>query len=594
MEKIIIKTFSDFKKNQNLKNLFLGNHCNKYDYKKKKIEDLYIQNKHYWDDYKKFLDDSNYIDLLYKRLLKELIISLNNFHECKKSDLFWETIVGPWLVYFCVNIFDRWKTINNIVGEKDIFTELNDSLKKFVTPNLLEEYKRILASETYNHYIYSKILIFLKDNNKLKINFIENKKNFFNDLQLMVKTKENTKSKIKLFLRNLTINLLSFFTTKQKIVILRNYLGFYKDLKINLSFLQFPCLYSHYIQTEDLKISKNRKNFYFKFDYQNSFENFLFKEIMLHIPTILIEKFDSMQEKISQTNLSKNPKLIFITNFLNNTFLSFYCANKKENGAKLISAQHGGCYGQYDNHWFEDFEIKISDKFLTYGWISQKYKNKTIPFGFLKNIEIDNKKNFKNKKQLLFIVRARTKFINKLDSSARSNQKYDYLNNCYNFIENLDENIQKNTLIRLRDVDWGWSEHPRFKTKFPKLNFDFGLNNIYPLMKSSRVVVSTSLSTSYLESLAMNIPTIVITNYNMEPMREEAKEYLNFLIDAKILHLTFNSAVEHLNKFWQNIDKWWSSEMVQENIKIFCEKYAKCEKNIDIKLIKLLKSNLND
>ena len=71
-------------------------------------------------------------------------------------------------------------------------------------------------------------------------------------------------------------------------------------------------------------------------------------------------------------------------------------------------------------------------------------------------------------------------------------------------------------------------------------------------------------------------------------------ECINLLIDAKILHLTFNSAVEHLNKFWQNIDKWWLSEMVQENIKIFCEKYAKYEKNIDIKLIKLLKSNLND
>ena len=79
-----------------------------------------------------------------------------------------------------------------------------------------------------------------------------------------------------------------------------------------------------------------------------------------------------------------------------------------------------------------------------------------------------------------------------------------------------------------------------------------------------------------------------------EKTREEAKEYLNLLIDAKILHLTFNSAVEHLNKFWQNIDKWWLSERVQENIKIFCEKYAKYEKNIDIKLIKLLKSNLND
>ena len=56
-------------------------------------------------------------------------------------------------------------------------------------------------------------------------------------------------------------------------------------------------------------------------------------------------------------------------------------------------------------------------------------------------------------------------------------------------------------------------------------------------MKNSKIVVSTSLSTSYLETLSMNIPTIVVTNFELEPVRAECKKYLELLIESKILHL---------------------------------------------------------
>ena len=68
-------------------------------------------------------------------------------------------------------------------------------------------------------------------------------------------------------------------------------------------------------------------------------------------------------------------------------------------------------------------------------------------------------------------------------------------------------------------------------------------------MDSSKIVVSTSLSMSYLESLMMNIPTVVISNYNLEPMRKDAKEYLNLLIQSKILHFSPSLPQNILNKF---------------------------------------------
>ena len=120
---------------------------------------------------------------------------------------------------------------------------------------------------------------------------------------------------------------------------------------------------------------------------------------------------------------------------------------KREDGSKLILSQHGGCYGQYDRHWSENFEIKISNKFLTYGWENLKYENKTYPFGIIKNINLSYGKNFKNNDKLLFIVRSRSKFINKLDSSARSNQSYDYLNNCYDFLHRLNKSLKGKTLL---------------------------------------------------------------------------------------------------------------------------------------------------
>lgn len=594
MEKVLIKTFQDIKGKDYKNKLFLGNHCNSYDYKENKIYDFEIKTKHYWDDYNTFIKDNEYLEDLYQRLLENLSTSLNKFHKCNKSNIYWEIILGPWLICFCTNIYDRWNIINELSFDESFSTEINESLEKFLITNNLEEYRKIILSETYNHYIFSKILIFLESEKKLKIKFFKTKEIFNDDILPRIKKKNNGISYIKKVARNLFIKLFQIFSRKQKISILRNYLNSFQNLKLSLMLFQFPTLYPTDIDYQSFEENKKRNDFKLIFDSKNLFEHFLVAELNYQLPKVFIEKFEDIQKTVAKSNLPQKPKIIFVTNFYNNSFISFYCAEKKEKGAKLILCQHGGCYGQYDKHWAENFEIKISNKFLTFGWTSSKFKEKTYPFGMIKNFKNSINKNFNNNDRLLFIVRSRIKFINKLDSSARSNQNYDYLNNCFSFLGSLNENLKNKILVRLRDIDLGWSEHPRFLRKFPNLKYDFGTNDIFRLMKSSKIVVSTSLSTSYLESLSMNIPTVVISNYDLEPIRKEAKEYLDLLIKSKILHFSAESATKHIEKVWSNVDAWWLSKEVQDNVNKFCSKYAKKVEHKETEIVKLIYSSLKE
>ena len=589
MKKKLIKTIIDLESKDSDKRdlIFLGNHCNFFDHNKNElIDNCNIENKN-WKNYDNFIKDYDYLTSLHDKLLDSLVSSLNKFHNIEKQKNFWEIIVGPWLMTFCVNIFHKWKIVQDFIKDESIFTEIDNDTKLEQTYSSIESYKRDVNTEFYNQYLFSKIFLFLDRKKVSKIEIIQKKKESVSTPNYK-DANEKINQRFKTYLSRLFKKIFSQLTKKNKIVILRNYLGYMNNLKLNLSLKQLPNTYQHNLNIKNLVKNKKRENLNIFFKGDNLFENFLLSEISDHIPEAFLEKFDAILDKIKSSNLPLNPKKIFVTNFPYNTFLSFYLAMCKEKGSKIISAQHGGCYGQYDRHWIEEFEIRVSDNFLTYGWMSRNNSEKTIPIGILKTIDRINQFSNKNKKTILFIIRARSKYINKLDSGTRSNDKFDYLNNIFFLIENLNKKLKKNSKIRLRDIDLGWAEHPRFKKRFPDIEIDYGISNIFKLMKNSKIVVSTSLSTSYLETLSMNIPTIIVTNFELEPIRSECKKYLELLIDSKILHLNPNTAIAHLNSIYDNVENWWFDQTLQNNIKIFCEKYGKLNYKINKNLKKIL------
>ena len=117
------------------------------------------------------------------------------------------------------------------------------------------------------------------------------------------------------------------------------------------------------------------------------------------------------------------------------------------------------------------------------------------------------------------------------------------------------------------------------KRNFPNSKIDEGETDINELFKTSRVAVSQAIQTTYLESLSLNIPTIVFTNHKSELFREDFLPYLKKLKDNKIFFDDPIKAAKHLNKNWADIDSWWKNNKTQEIVSEFTDKYIFRNKN---------------
>ena len=95
-------------------------------------------------------------------------------------------------------------------------------------------------------------------------------------------------------------------------------------------------------------------------------------------------------------------------------------------------------------------------------------------------------------------------------------------------------------------------------------------------------------SSGILENLHYNLPTVAIwankANLLYNHINNDFIEEYNLLKEANIIFDDLDKMINHLNKFWDDIDSWWMSKKTQKNIKEF-------NKNLNIKpkLLSLIK-----
>ena len=116
----------------------------------------------------------------------------------------------------------------------------------------------------------------------------------------------------------------------------------------------------------------------------NDFEQFLLSMIPKQIPKVYLEGYQTLIEQIHKLPWPKSPKLIYTSNLLwHDTVAMAYTAEKVEQGSSLVLGQHGGVYGVGKFTFAEEHEIKISDRYLTWGWSSES-NSSVIPIGIVK------------------------------------------------------------------------------------------------------------------------------------------------------------------------------------------------------------------
>ena len=87
------------------------------------------------------------------------------------------------------------------------------------------------------------------------------------------------------------------------------------------------------------------------------------------------------------------------------------------------------------------------------------------------------------------------------------------------------------------------------------------------------------MGTSFLESMAADIPTICILECNYSFYRPAFREHIDKLMEVGIIQQDGQSAAEMVMNIYQSIDIWWSGKELQKTRIKFINNYARLNSN---------------
>ena len=135
----------------------------------------------------------------------------------------------------------------------------------------------------------------------------------------------------------------------------------------------------------EISIDLETRKSVFSFKSNDLLEKFINKSIIYTLPKECFEDF-----KLNNVNDYDNYKYIFNTGpHLADGKTKFSIANAISNGSKLILNQVGGSYGVVQNLISQEYDLRVANKFMTWGWIDNKNLN-TFPATSRLGISLSN------------------------------------------------------------------------------------------------------------------------------------------------------------------------------------------------------------
>ena len=563
--------------------VFLGEWCKLYSRKDYWGKFNSSKVEYHWDDRLKLKDDVAYLEDIYEKLLLEVSNNLNKFHEVNYTTRYWRILIGPWLNYFIQILYDRWYMLKSAIQHHNI--DYCIILKRDLCESIpadMSHFNRLISSDTWNEVIYAQLLT---ECFKSELELIEKKPDIsFSKINPDIVIEK--KSYFKKIILKIIFKLNSWTVKDDEYFFLSTYLPLIQDLRLQFKIGQFPKLWRspsyRRLKTDLIE----RKKIIDVNDKLDEFNNIVRKLLPFHIPSSYFEGYKDLLSLSEQNEWPRSPKGIFtsVSYSLDDVF-KIWTANKVEVGVPLFIGQHGGHFGTSPFSFQESHPIKISDKFLSWGW-SQPEVSKIIPIGNIK--EFDSRPNYNKQGIALLVEINMSQYSGYLYSVPVSSQILYYFDDQFKFFSALPESLREKVLVRFPGADKGWNSKLRWEDKFTNVKIDSRKKSLKALVKESRLIISTSNTTTYLESLLWNVPTIIFWDVKYWEIKESVKPYFDLLESVGIFHKTPDSAANKVTEVWDDVSIWWESENVQNARKEFCIKFSAEPENFLSKLSKVI------
>ncbi len=516
-------------------------------------------------------NDADYVKALSSKLLIELTVTLNAFHNTNHTPRYWNILLGHWLQRYVAVCFNRYFTIEQaLISYKVTSTTVFDSADDVLATSDSLSFIRACDDDVWNNMLYARVLqhIVCKD---VKLDFVHIKHEEDSKQEQNSETVHSLS--IKQLIKAVGYYIFPRLSKNTDAFIINSYFPKLQEIKLQLLLGQCPQLWkSPVLNAVSIDIEMRRK-LIISSEFHVGFKQFVRDLLPDVIPACYLEGYVNLGRQVESLPWPSKPKFIFTSNcFDTDEVFKAWTGLKVEQGVPYFTGQHGN-YQAWPS-LLNSPEMVSCDKFFTWGWANENTKN--IPaFAF----KIANRPRKTKPDGGLLLIELCAPHL--LTSGDVYYEFGIYQEQQFCFVEALPEKIQNELTVRLHG-GWRrmrWSDDKRWGDRMPSVHLEVGVAPIHTLIAKSRLVVHSYDSTGILESLASNIPTLCFWDGGLDHLPPSAKPYYELLRGAGILADSPEHAALLIVEYWDDIDGWWKSEQVQNARRLFCEQYARVEKH---------------
>lgn len=505
------------------------------------------------------------VDGVYENLLPLLAERLNELHGTGHGVRYWRILLGPWLHFYVSIVYDGYCHLAAALEKYPACTTRLLSSDSFVTPQDTADFHRCLRKDSYHLQLYTRILGFLgKSFPSSELRGL--------DIQALFPPGSGLKIKIK----SLVARIYGFLYARFFRSIVLRYAYFPRRAELELMVASWGRVLP--IIGEPVKpvtVDKNgalRERLHGFAPHANEFEACLLALLPLDIPRCFVEGFHATRREAAKV-YPQRVKAIFSSNaWYTDEPFKFWAAESAEGGSLLLVAQHGGTYGSLSVMPSEDHELAIADRYYTWGWERTGGMAKIVPMPpcIMTGRKAMGASNLK--RGILWVPTQYERY--QLQFPYLPTFAKDYVDTQRRFANALSKPSMEEIRIRHKPVDYGWALAQRLKDDFPDLQADPHEVPFADSLEACRLYVCDHLSTTFIEALYVNKPTILFWSEKINPLREDARPYYDLLRQAGILFDSPEAAAHAVDEVYHDVETWWNANARREAVSKFCSRYA--------------------
>ena len=504
-------------------------------------------------------EDITYIQSLVRKIINELHKELKANYNHTLSLEHFTYLYYSWLFYVVFKLFGNWKMLE-VCNKDDLSYNFDIDYMEVLAENLLDS-NMIYYFSKWNSFTVGEILRF-RNIETIKLEWVDT------DSKLIKRGIKSHLIKVYTFLE---LRLLKFRNKFQN----KKWVFYYFSKSYDL----FPKFQKNrsvtkYVQLIYTKFKKEmrlvnvdtqrRSHSTLNFQFDNQFEHFLSSFIYKIIPVSLMEGAHLIQKFALENFFRSAPEAVLYSDFLNNELLLYYLKNIPADNIYVY--QHGGGFGLTATNVTEIVEKFYCSRYVTWGW---RFDQVDLPF--IAPLPSHPKKRIALVKRegVCVILYDSPPFIPIFQPTIYSSKFSRYLELINDFL--LETRFFDDLTLRL---------YPRNDSKvnlvslFPKgIKIDDSVL-IDQLYSKYKLYIYTYNSSGFLELWNLNIPCILFVDEENWFTDDFAIKYFTSIKQVGLLFSDSVSLNEFLDSIQDNIEVWWKSDIIQDNIKSFLKHYS--------------------